>query len=433
MKKRIFKKQNIFIVLSILFITGCCIFYGGRFVYYYLDSKKPETDKSFSALLKSNNMNNKNFKVISTSYYFTDSDNDNYVLYSGVLFRAFKIDSEERIYLISDSSVTSLAMGENKIFTNSYIKEWLNKSNNDNSGILSKNLVTSSLVNTRVCVDKKDKANNNECNKYVSDYLIGLLDMEDYINMGGSKSFVNTGEDFYLVNNNGKKDWYVTNSGNVALSDGTNVIGVKPVVSLKSDIQVKSGSGKKDDPYVIDGSYFGSYVKLGNDTWRVIGEEENNLRLLLTDYLKVNGTKLEYAYSTSNYKYDSTKKNTLAYYLNHTYLNSLSYENVIISSNYYNGYYGADNDYDYKKTFATTVKARVGILSIGDINLNKFTNTALATGVNKSGNLVYVTSTNSSLAKDNVTSDLNVVPVITISKSSLKTGDGTSKKPYGLE
>ena len=432
MKKKILKKQNIFIFLSILFISGCCLFYGGRFIYYYLDSKKDVQDKTFASLLKSNNMNNENFKVISTSYYFTNNDNDNYVLYSGLLWRVYKIDSEERIYLITDNSITSLALGEGKNYSNSYVNTWLN-SDSSKGGVLAKNLVTSSLVNTRICVDKKTKANNSECQKYVTDTLIGLLDVEDYVNMGGNKSFVNTKEDFYLVNSNGEKNWYVTDNGSIALSDGTDILGVKPVVSLKSDISIKSGSGKEDDPYILDSKYFGSYVKLDKDIWRVYDEEDNNLRLVLTDYLKVNGVKLEYAYSTSNYKFDTLKKNTLAYYLNHTYLDSLSYENIIISNEYVNGYYGADNDYDYINTSNTTVNSKVALLSIGDVNLNKFTNYAYMTGVNKSGNLIYVGSTNSLLAKDDVSSDLNVVPVITIKKDSLTKGEGTKDNPYGLE
>ena len=110
--------------------------------------------------------------------------------------------------------------------------------------------------------------------------------------MGGNKSFVNTKEDFYLVNSNGEKNWYVTDNGSIALSDGTDILGVKPVVSLKSDISIKSGSGKEDDPYILDSKYFGSYVKLDKDIWRVYDEEDNNLRLVLTDYLKVNGVKL---------------------------------------------------------------------------------------------------------------------------------------------
>lgn len=431
--KKTLKKQNIFIVLSFIFIFTCIFVYGGRLVYFYKQSKKVTKSDSLVSTLKMTNVENKNFKVISANYYFTNDADSNYAMISGIPFRILKIDADERIYLISESSVTSLAFGEKKTYDKSYINMWLNKSDTLNTGIFEKNLDIKNLTNTKTCLDKKDKASNAECKNENSNILISLLDMQDYANSGADKSFVNTKESFYLVNTNSKgKVWYVDANGGLSQNDGTGVLGVKPVITLKSDVTAK-GTGKKDDPYIIEGSEIGSYVKFGNDTWRIYDIDEGKFKLQLTSPIKVSNKLLEYAYSTTNYKFNDTKKNTLAYYLNHDYLNKLSYKNIILEDSYSNGYYGADNDYNYTKVLSQTIKTKVGMLGIGDIMINGQDNYALMTGINKSGSLIYVGSQDSHLSYDDVTSKLSVIPCISVKKESLTKGTGTKKDPYGME
>lgn len=435
MKKKKLKFQNLFICVSIIFIMSCIVFYGGRLIYFYLDSKKDDSIKTFTQILKKNNIENENFKVISTSYYFTNDKNDNYVMYSSILWRIIKIDADGFIYLISDNSLSSLAFGEGKTFKDSYINQWLNESELENSGILRKNMNMYSLVNVDICDDQKDKASNAECKKKGEAKPIGLLDMEDYINTGGSKSFVNTGENFYLVNTNSKKQvWYVDEESGLSTTDGTDIMGIKPVIAVKNDIMLLGGTGTKEDPYQIgEKTHFGSYVKLGDDLWRIYQVEKDTLKLVLTKPLTVSGKELKYAYSNNNYKFDDTKSKTLAYYLNHTYLNSLSYKNSILEASYANGYYGSSTDYDYTKTLKTTIKTKVGLLSIGDVHLTTEANYGLMTGTNKSGSLMYVRNKNAVLSYDDVTNSLSVVPCITIKEFALTKGVGTVSEPYEME
>ena len=61
MKKLSF--QKIFNFISFLFILSCCIFYGTRFIKYYLESKKTEIIKknSLVKVIKENNNENEEF------------------------------------------------------------------------------------------------------------------------------------------------------------------------------------------------------------------------------------------------------------------------------------------------------------------------------------------------------------------------------------
>ena len=45
--------------------------------------------------------------------------------------------------------------------------------------------------------------------------------------------------------------WTVTNGGYVGSSSGSYCFGVRPVVSLKSGIQITGGSGTQENPYTL--------------------------------------------------------------------------------------------------------------------------------------------------------------------------------------
>ena len=94
---------------------------------------------------------------------------------------------------------------------------------------------------------------------------------------------------------------------------------------------------------------FRSYVKLDNQIWRIYQVNDTEVRLMLNDYLKVNNTELKYIYSNISSYHDDTKNGSIAYYLNKTFLNSLSYKSKIKEVSWTNGYYGAISNYDYWK------------------------------------------------------------------------------------
>ena len=57
-KKRKINKQKVFSFISLIFIIICVLWYGGRLIYFYLDSKKTnekEANIFAKILLKQNN------------------------------------------------------------------------------------------------------------------------------------------------------------------------------------------------------------------------------------------------------------------------------------------------------------------------------------------------------------------------------------------
>ena len=437
MKKRRLSFQKIFNLISAIFLITCCIFYGGRFIKLYLENKEKVVVESntLGKALKENNSNN--LKNINGEYYFNGEIDSNYVTYSGILWRVIKIGENNVITLISDNILTSLAFGENKSYEESYINNWLNKNDSKHSGILENNLNSkvTYLKQTDLCTNKIDDVNNSTCTDINNDYFISLLSISDYINTGASNGFINTSENFYLSNLTSKNEiWYINTDGKINKSNGNDIYGVKPVIKFKENLNLISGTGSKDDPYVIESSFglFGSYVKLDEDMWRVIGVDENNLKLMYNDYLKDGNDIISYKYSNYSSYHDDTKYGTLAYYMNKTFLNKLSYKDIIIESNYANGYYGKENNFNYANTLDTTINTKVALVSIGDIILNhEIANYFTLTSSSKNNNFIYTIQKDGNPYSKIISSASYVVPVITISKDNLE-GTGSISDPLRL-
>lgn len=439
MKKLSF--QKLFCFISILFIISCCVFYGTRFIKLYLENRKTEVSEKNTLIknLKDNNSKNDNFKSVNGQNYFTGKTDSNYLLYSNILWRIIKVNDDNSITAISDNSLTPLAYGKKKLYKDSGIFKWLNKTSDEYSGILESSLnnVETYLQKTTTCTDKLDELSNNPCKEIDNDSYITLLPVVDYLNIGSKDSYLVNDEYFYLSNNNSEnKVWYVDNEGTVTLGTGTDIIGIRPVITIKSNIDYISGNGTKNNPYIIEKetTLFGSYVKLDNDIWRIYEVNDNDVRIMLNDYLKVNNKELTYKYSNISSYHDDYKQGSIAYYLNHNFLNTLSYKDKLKEVSWPNGYYNSDTDYDYTYSLKETIQSKIALMSIGNIFLNsELNNYHIMTGSSKKGSMIYTINENQKTYLKQISSELNVVPTISIDKDLLTKGKGTIDSPYEME
>lgn len=435
--KRKISYQKVFSFISAGFILACILFYGGRFLKLYLENKK-DTVSNKDTLVQ-NLKNNYEFNNINNEYYLKKDEDKNYVLYSNILWRIVKINNNGSIKLISDDVISYLSYG-NTNYDKSDINAWLNDSDSDYTGILENNLNNPNnyLVHDNICQDSITDTKHITCSNIDDSKLIGSLSVFDYVNAGGKDSYLNINKYFYLssTNNKDKEVWYINDNGSVSNSNGEKIYGIRPTISLKSNAGSISGNGSIDSPYVIDeNGLFGSYVKLGDDLWRIYDVKDSTVKLMLNDYIKdTDGENLMHKYSSKGYYHNDTVNGSLAYYLNHTYLNNLSYKDSINSNNWANGFYGESNNYDYKEVLKTTVDTKITVPSIGNIILNgELSDYFLSTGVSKSSTLVYTVKDNGTLYGKSSTSTSKVVPVISINKEILTKGNGTINTPYETE
>ena len=433
--------QKIFCLISILFILSCCIFYGGRFITLYLKNKKVEIEEknSLVKVIKENNSSNELFKSVNGENYFTGASDTNYLLYSNILWRIIKLNNDNSLTVISNNSLSHLAYGKDNNFNDSYIFNWLNKTNEEYSGIFysSLNDPDNYLQKTISCTTTLDELSNNPCENASNDNYVTILSAIDYLNVGSKDSYLNNSEYFYLSNTNTKSQvWYILNDGLTSLNDGTEIIGIRPVITIKSNIDYISGDGTKDNPYIIEkeNKLFGSYVKLDNDIWRIYQVNNDDVRLMLNDYLKVNNDNLKYKYSNTNSYHDDYVYGSIAYYLNHDYLNTLSYKDKIKERNWSNGYYNSQTNYDYALSLKDTVNTKVALMSIGNIFLNpELDNYFTMTGTSNKGSMVYTIQKDKKIYAKQVGASINIVPTISLDKNLLTKGNGTYDSPYEME
>lgn len=436
--KRKINIQKIFNVISIAFLSICAVFYGVRFLTLYIKNAKQMNSEANTLGSKLKKENKNILQKIDGANYFTGKVDTNYVSYSGILWRAIKIENDNTVTLVSDNAITVLAFGNGKDYDSSYITSWLNKNENENSGILEKNMnnYKEYIKIGKVCNDKLSSVSNLECSDVNEKYYFNMLTANDYVNTGAANGFINTNEVFYLSDMADDDNiWFVNEEGKVGKSKGNDIYGVKVVISLKENAPLVGGKGTKDDPYTFDSTKnnFGSYVKLGNDTYRVIGYSDNQYKLVYDGYIKDGENDIVRNFSPKSAYFDDTVWGSAANYMNTTFLNSLSYKDIIIENEYPCGYYGSGNDFDYMDSYKQTLKTRVSFASVGDIILNHdLTDYFILNSSSSKNTFVYTYQNKNTLFSKSSNSTAKLVPVITINTDKL-VGIGTKDNPYRLE
>ena len=149
--------EIIFMLFSIIFIISCFIFYGNRlFKYYRIYNPKPENGEKIALLSNSITENSSivsdgdGLYRLSGSYIYKGIEVNNYLKFSGYLFRIIKINGDGSIRLILDNEINYLKYDMN---STDYLKSDVHKYVND---IFLKTLDTEKLVKTSICLDKVD-------------------------------------------------------------------------------------------------------------------------------------------------------------------------------------------------------------------------------------------------------------------------------------
>lgn len=412
--------------ISIIFIVSCIIFYGARFAYYYLKFNKSSGSKDakdIASIVKKDNeivtekdgLYNLNGELV-----FRGKEVNNYLLYSNILWRIVKVNTDNSILLVTDSTLSNLAYSKDSSnYIDSNIDKWLNKSKS-NTGIVESKLNDKDrfLKKTLICLDAVNNLEKITCKKKENKY-VSLPSAADYLNSKNTDSYMNNIDGFWLSNYKDKDNVWFVSKGNISNDKYTNTHSIKATITLKNNINVIGGNGTKDEPYQIENQngLFNSYVKLGNDLYNIYDFNDKEIKLVNSKLINNNRS----LYLNYSREFDPTVNTSLiAYYLNTTYYNSLTYKDKLISCDYYTG----DYDINYSDIYKKKVSAKVGLLSIADINLDQtLTNYFL---LNKNND--KVSSINNGA---NITNKLR--PTICIDKNTKLIGNGTLESPYELE
>ena len=445
-KHYIGKKEFIFDFLSLVIIIGIGIYFGYRSLYYYSkqNMKIKEEAQTLNGLIIQNNTVVKKDEVglhqDTDGYYFKGKVENNYVMFFNQLYRVIRINDDNSVRMINEDISASFMWGEDSHYKKSNIWKFLNKQkDNNNSGIYLNTIPNykNYLKETKYSEDKLLSGKVESSDKIIKDYG-SLLTIKDYTIANGKESYLNNGKIFYLVGFDENKDnLYVEEDGSIQPGDSLEGFGIRSVITLKENTPVVSGNGSKDDPYVIntgnDKTYINTYVKLGNDIWKVYQDGEN-LKLNLNGYIKVGENELVRNYSLTNSVFNLNDRNNIAYYLNTDYLNSLSYNGILLDFSHNIGEISDDTGYSIDNIYGNVVNSKVGLLNIFDfISNSELENYFFVNTTSEVGSMQYDRYKNGLLEESDVREVKHIVPTISIAKSSIKNGKGTADDPYTVE
>ena len=482
--------EFIFNFISLVFMLGVALYFGGRSLYYYSKQnvKIKEEAMTVNGLIVQNNdiakENTDGLHQDSDGYYFKGNVTTNYVMIENRLFRVMRVNNDDTVKLISEDFATSFMWGENSSYENSNIQNWLNKKDLEHSGVYYNTLGDSKLLvkteyeenalkdgkiitleelnkeqeeskleeakeevkeeksekkteEEKKTTKKKDTKEKEETVKKLSDYVT-ILTIKDYIAANGKSSYLNNGKMFYLLGlSEDSENLYVEEDGSIQSTDSLSGYGIRPVITIKKNVEVVKGSGTKEDPYVVKSSkknYVDSYVKLGDDVWKVSSLEGDTLKLYLNGYLKSNGQDVYRNYSSYNSIYDVNEWSNIGNYLNNSYVNSLPYNGVLTNCNFYTGEISDDAGYNFTNIYNKTVNARVGLLNIFDyVSNNELSDYFHINLTSEVGSMEYNIYSNGLLEEADVRDSKHIVPVVCINKDSIKSGEGSLNNPYKVE
>ena len=412
-KKRKVKKtkmfQLIFCSLSFLFILGCLIHYGSRFIKYYR-IYNPKVDSSGGALLLSNYITGNSeivyegsgLYITSGNYVYKGDVSNNYIKFNNLLWRILRVNKDNTIEIILDDYLNMLPYSGSSIsFDKSDIYKYLEEK-------VVNNIDKDMLVKENICTDMVSDLSNIKCDNTASGY-IKLLDIAGFLNtVKDKKSFlVNEDEIFWLSDYAEDKVWH-TNGVNVSSSKENSFYEIRPVIKLKNSVTFSEGDGTKEKPYIVKNNNklsLGSRVKLGDDTY-VVYDISDNIKLMSEKVLDDKKT-----YDKDSLKFNIDNEDSLGKYLNTTYYDGLSYKDKLVKNNWYIGEFkNSISDIESEKQ-----ESYIGIPSMLDIKLDSSVNGYFTTTYNNDMLWVY----ENPLRVSRSTSERNVRITIAISKDNI--------------
>ena len=339
--------------------------------------------------------------------FITGENPNNYIWYSGKLWRAVSIDpTDNSVKLVTQWGISTLSYNaeNNTAFKGSYMEQWLNDTSVD--GFLGnlrkpeKFIKTDSVWNATMTTE----TTKPEKTTMVTD-AVGLLNIYEY-----TMSYKNASQETGYLNDSlwwwtltpedSSKIKHVSSNQISPTSSAQLGEAVRPSVNLKANINVVKGYGTSDNPYRLEGDadtpisgtllstrYSGEYISFGtgeNNLYRIVSHENGT------------GTKITSAFSlkdNGSYKYIAfgsdavfSKDNTIGTFLNNDYLTGGTYltddqVNMIEdSTTWYLGTMGSGVSYKLAKyqdetdtTLVTNItEAKIGLLRNGELMASRF-------------------------------------------------------------
>ena len=404
--------------------------------------------------------------------FITGTNPNNYIWYSGKLWRAVSIDtSDNSVKLVTQWNISAIPYdNDSSAFEGSYMESWLNDTSVD--GFLGNLRNPESFIkmnskwNASMMTDTSKPPSEEEGGTIVED-AVGLLNVYEYNMSGYRNGYLNNDNNWFSITPyNNSIVFHILAIEETAYGNSYFQYGIRPSINLKSEIKIAGGDGTEGNPYRLMGDsdinlegvklssrYSGEYINFGtgeNNLYRIVSHETAGLtKITSAEPLRENGNFKTLIFGDNNI-YSNT--NIIGSFLNGEYLDSGNYltsEQVNMIENnttWYLGTVGNGANYRLVKYTDTnmssltpnTTKAKIGLLRKGEImsgQFNKLTNNTnywLISPMNTSS--VNVIERNSrSYISYALSEQKSIKPSLNLKSNVIITsGDGTLQNPFQI-
>lgn len=295
--------------------------------YSVRDSLKNKTTITRTVKVVSKIKNAVNIATAKKGYY-VGKDPSNYVRLSGMMFRIIGIDGNN-VKLVAEEDVANVDYAGITSWLEYYMKHFNEKSK---SMLVKNKYCNMSLTDTTL--------NATECTSVTKStyaYIPSITDINKAKDNTGN--FLQPATLSWTANQEDNNTAYatrnimfgVTTNPNYYSDKKINNYGVRPVITIKGDTLIQSGSGTKEDPYLfgetkhgkadelINTRYPGEYISYAGLLWRIVeSNSDGTTKIISVQNIEKDGQTIEINYETTSAVklYNPKENGNIGHYIN---------------------------------------------------------------------------------------------------------------------
>lgn len=259
--------------------------------------------------------------------YYRGENPNNYVYFSNMLFRIIGLNGDN-VKIVADKDIANVNYDG--------IDEWFKYYEDHLTSKAKKLIVESKYCNMTVTDTTLD---TTECNSYGEKKKFGLLSIDEINRVGDAdQNYLMHGTITWTGNAKDNKNTYA----NREYFFGTDVkymsfenkhnYGVRPVVTIKGNVLIKSGNGSEKSPYVLEDyikskknvnvntRYSGEYITYGGILWRIVDINKDGTTKIISEQSLYKDNQLITVFhdvdTEKNVTYNPKQKGNAGYYIN---------------------------------------------------------------------------------------------------------------------
>lgn len=329
--------------------------------------------------------------------YIKGKPTNNYIWYSGFLWRIMGINDDGSVRLITDENVTAIPWGASNTAENwdeSYAKNWLN--NYFYPRLKGNDIIKEETWCSETTTDSSSARTTCTNNLSKESAYIGLITIDEYNLAGGTNSYLNIRQyQWTMTPYSGSGAWRVSYDGYASNRSVSYTSGLRAVINVNSDVTITGGNGtlgatwgSQSGPYILnedksievtgklnEKATSGEYVLFSGKKYRVVDKDSNgNTKLILDGYYEeTEGKTYTMSYGSNN---TFSKDTGIGQKLNGDVLNWLTNnsesEKAKLVSDYTWYQNNFDRGYDYKTSLneespTRSIQATVGLIRVGEM------------------------------------------------------------------